>query len=143
MKTNLLSAVCFSASLILPSWAYADEEWYNKDLQRVMEKNNCGVPAYRGGNEPQYFILTPEYFVTWCERKPIKKLGKIICPDLKGLVESNENEGTARIIACEREYVEVSQEPPSYDLIRIQLFRSWSRCPRFHTAWTPTRHNGS
>ncbi len=133
MKTNLILAVCFSTFLFLPSWAYSDEGWYIEDLQRVTGQNNCRVPANRGGNEPQYFILTPEYFVTWCERKPIQKLGKMICPDLKGPVESNENEGTARIIACEREYVEVSQEPPSYDLIVLTSLEGheWHACPKF------------
>lgn len=130
---KLLLAVGFSAFLFLPSWAYADEAWYHKDLQRLMEKNNCQVSAYRSGKEFIYFILTPEYFVTWCEQKPVKKLGKLICPDLGGPVKSDEKQGSARIIACTRESVEVSQEPPSYDLIVLtsQEDHEWQACPNF------------
>jgi len=133
MNMNLLFAVCFSAFLFLPSWVNADEEWYYKDLQRVMEKNNCQLSAYRPGKEPNYFLLTPEYFVAWCRPKLIRKLGKLICPDLSGPVESNAKEGTGRIIACRREYVDVPQEPPSYDLIALtsREGHEWHACPKF------------
>ena len=130
---RLLLGICFSAFLFIPSWAYADEAWYEKDLQRLTKENNCQLPAYRSDEEPKYFLLTPEYFVAWCKRKPDKKLGKIICPDLRGPVESNEKEGTARIIACRRESVDLSQEPRSYDLIVLtsQIGHEWHACPKF------------
>lgn len=134
MKMRLLLAVCFSAVLFIPSWAYADEGWYKKDLQRVTKENNCQISAYGYGEEPRYFIMTPEYFVAWCKRKPDKKPGKIICPDLGEPVESNEKEGKAGfIIACKREYDVVSQEPPSYDLIVLtsQEGHEWHACPNF------------
>ena len=133
MKMRLLLAVCFSAFLYTPSWAYADEVWYKKDLQRVLKKNNCQFPADRYGREPIYFIITPEYLVTWCKRKPNKKPGKIICPDSIRPVESNEKGGKASIFACIQEYDDVSEEPPSYDLIVLtsQEGHEWHGCPKF------------
>ena len=133
MKTIFFLLVCFSAFLFLSSWAYADEEWYQKDLKRVMEKNICQLSAYGGGGEPNYFLLTPEYFVAWCKRNPIKIPGKLICLDPTGSGGSNEKEGKGRIVACTREYDEVYQEPPSYDLIVLtyQSGHEWRACPNF------------
>ncbi len=133
MTVRLLLAACFSAFLFIPSWANADGEWYKKDLHRLIKENNCRVSAYRSSKEPLYFLLTPEYFVTWCEGKPDKKPGKIICLDPGRSAESNEKKGTGRIIACRREYVDVSQELPSYDLIVLtsQEGHEWHACPKF------------
>lgn len=133
MKTRFLLLVCFSAFLIFPSPAFADEAWYQTNLQRVMEENNCQLSAYGGGGEPNYFLLTPEYFVAWCQRKPKKIPGKLVCLDPAGSGDSNAKEGSGRIVACTREYTEVDQEPPSYDLIVLarQDGHEWRACPNF------------
>jgi hypothetical protein len=117
----------------LPSWAFADGAWYQKDLQRVTRKNSCQLIAYGSGREAMYLLITPEYLVSWCKRKSIEKPGKLSCVDPTRRADTEKRKEQAGIVACRREDDDVSPKPAIYDLIVLtsQKDHEWRACPKF------------